>query len=99
MPRANRHYLPGQVWHITQWSGCKWVRWKIEDGRGKQLPEPFVGSIEFTTGVKTDLGVLAKGRKLQETDYGYQLREVSFPDEDQIGRKKEEIGINNTYLW
>ena len=52
-----------------------------------------------TKGVKTDLGVLAKGRKLQETDYGYQLREVSFPYEDQIGRKKEEIGINNTYLW
>ena len=73
--------------------------------KGNLLPDDqwtksiAVGSIEFTTGVKTDLGVLAKGRKLQETDYGYQLREVSFPYEDQIGRKKEEIGINNTYLW
>ena len=79
----------------------------VEDSmvKGNLLPDDqwtksiAVGSIEFTTGVKTDLGVLAKGRKLQETDYGYQLREVSFPYEDQIGRKKEEIGIKNTYLW
>jgi hypothetical protein len=98
MARAKRHYLPGHIWHITLQTG------RGPDGRGKMgdgsnCPEPFVGSIEFTTGVKTDLGVLAKGRKLQETDYGYQLREVSFPYEDQIVRKKEEIGINNTYLW
>ena len=37
MARAKRHYLPGHIWHITHRASCKWVRWKKEDGRGKQL--------------------------------------------------------------
>jgi len=32
MPRANRHYLPGQVWHITHRASGGGLRWKREDG-------------------------------------------------------------------
>jgi putative transposase len=58
-----------------------------------------VGSRGFVEGVKSVLGVLAKGRKSKETGGSYQLREPSIPYGDHFGVKNDDIGPENTYYW
>lgn len=64
MPRANRHYLPGCVRHITQ---CKWleaslVKANIRDANW--TVSVAVGPESFVRTTKATLGIGAKGRKV-----------------------------------
>jgi hypothetical protein len=81
---------------------------RMINGRGALLPAPLnvfgfyltgVGSRGFVEGVKSLLGVLAKGRKSKETGGSYQLREPSMPYGAHFGVKNDDIGPENTYYW
>ncbi len=55
MPRANRHFLPGHVWHLPH-------RWS---------ESLAVGSKRFVDKVKSELGIHAKHRKVGAGDEAY----------------------------
>jgi len=58
-----------------------------------------VGSKGFVEPVKSALGALAKGRKVEESGDSYQLREPSAPYGEDFAVKNEDIGLKNTYFW
>ena len=45
------------------------------------------------------MGVLARGRKSIEVGDSYQLREPPVPYRALFGGKKDDIGLDNTWLW
>jgi len=49
--------------------------------------------------VKALLGFRGKGRKVQEVEKGYQLREGSACYNALFEAEKGDIGSENTYLW
>ena len=69
MARAKRHYIPGQIWHLTH-------------RRHKQeflLKLVRVGNSSFIERIRKQLGILAGGRKIFEKNGGLQLREEVKP--------------------
>jgi hypothetical protein len=58
-----------------------------------------VGSREFAETTKEALGVLAKGRKLQESEAACELREPPFFYEHDFAGEKEVLSEENTYFW
>jgi hypothetical protein len=72
MARAKRHYIPGQIWHITH--------------RCHKRESPV-------------MGVLARGRESIKVGDSYQLREPPVPYRALFGGKKDDIGLDNTWLW
>ena len=57
-----------------------------------------VGSNSFVEAIKDKLGALAKGRKIIETDGGFQLREEKGRYNVDFNNIKEDIGVRNTYF-
>jgi len=49
--------------------------------------------------VKALLGFRAKGREVIEGREGYQVREEPAPYNALFGAEKDDIGLENTYLW
>jgi len=49
--------------------------------------------------VKELLGIRAKGRDVIEGGEGYQVREEPAPYNALFGAEKDDIGLENTYLW
>jgi putative transposase len=80
-----------------------WVEEYLGDGNNcrneKWTKSIAVGSKSFVEGVKTLLGALAKGRKVNEASEAYQLREPSAPYDSHFGVKNDDIGPENTYYW
>jgi len=71
MPRANRHYIPGYVWHITH--RCHKKEFLLKFGRdrrreGKWTESIAVGSESFVNSTKEKLGIKAQGREVIEAD-------------------------------
>ncbi len=58
-----------------------------------------VGSQSFTEAIKERLGIMAKGRKVIETDGAFQLREERASYIAVSDSKKEDIWGQNTYFW
>ncbi|MCD6388785.1 MAG: hypothetical protein J7L69_05185 [Desulfobulbaceae bacterium] len=58
-----------------------------------------VGSKQFTETIKGKMGIMAKGRKIIETNGICQLREEMAPDMADFGRGKEDIRDQNMYFW
>ena len=58
-----------------------------------------VGSKNYIETIHKKLGSLAKGRKILETDEGFQLREEAAPYIANYDRENGNIGVENTYLW
>ncbi len=67
MPRANRHHLPGYVWHIAHRCHCRRVLWRTGvPGRTAEWSESIaVGGREFIERVTTDLGPRALRRQVE----------------------------------
>lgn len=65
----------------------------------KWIKSIAVGSKGFVECVKSALGVLAKGRKSEETGDSYQLREPSVSYGAHFKAEKEDIGFENAYSW
>ncbi len=58
-----------------------------------------LGSKSFVEKVRSELGILAKGRKAMEVKDGYQLREPSVFYGSHSKDKNVDIGADNTYFW
>ena len=58
-----------------------------------------VGNRSFIEKIKSLLGFRAKGRKVKEVGKGYSLREGPAPYNALFEAEKEDIGLENTYLW
>ncbi len=68
--------------------------------RKKQWTESIaVGSQSFIETIKEQLGGRAKGRKIAETDEGFQLREEMATYIAKNDHKNGNIGARNTCLW
>ncbi len=88
-----------------QKSHKEWVREALVNGgdfsqRQAQWTESIaVGSKSFTERIKEKLGILAKGRKIIESDDGFQLRENKATYNADFDIKKDDIAGKNVYLW
>jgi putative transposase len=81
----------------------KWVDDYLENGKNtrddKWTMSIAVGNRSFVERVKSLMGVLAIGRKSLEAGDSYQLREPVSPYIAPFGVKKDDIGLENTWLW
>jgi putative transposase len=81
----------------------RWVDDYLENKRNtreeKWTESIAVGSEAFIEKVKSLMRVLAIGRKSIKAGDSYQLREPAAPYLTHFGRKKDDIGPENTYLW
>jgi putative transposase len=81
----------------------KWVDDYLENGKNtrddKWTMSIAVGNRSFVERVKSLMGVLAIGRKSLEAGDSYQLREPVSPYIVPSGVKKNDIGLENTWLW
>ena len=110
MARAKRHFIPGYIWHITHRCHKQEFLLKFSKDRYRYLGDGAknrqdewtgsiaVGSRSFIENVKTLLGFKAKGKSVLEGNDGYQLWEESAHYKALFGVKKDDIGLENTYL-
>jgi len=109
MARAKRHYIPGQIWHITH--RChkrefllkfakdrrRWLQWLFEARRRYGL------SVLNYTVTSNHIHLLVADDKsrgvILEAGESFQLKEVQYPYIAHFGAKKSEIGAQNTYVW
>ena len=90
MVRANRHCIPGYLWHLTHRCHQKefllkfardrkrWIDWLFEAKKRFNLSVinyMVTGSISFVEEVKKSLGVKSRGKPITGDDHQYQLRE------------------------
>ena len=108
MPRANRHFVPGLVWHLPSLSQFqKAHREWVEAGssgdiarRDDRWSESIaVGSEGFVEQVKIELGFRAQHREVLVADGLYTLREPVPPYGDHFDRENEALRPNNTVPW
>jgi hypothetical protein len=57
------------------------------------------GSRSFTENVKMLLGFKAKGRKLIESDEGYEVREAAGHSKALVRGGKDDIAAENVFFW
>jgi hypothetical protein len=106
MPRANRHYIPGYVWHITHRCHKKdfllkfardrrrWLRWLFE-----ALTESVaVGSRSFVDTTREKLGIKVRGREVIEKNGSCELRESPEPYRAILGDENNSIRLQNAYF-
>lgn len=102
MARAKRHYIPGQIWHLTHRCHKREFLLKLvqDKWRWLQWTESIaVGSKSFIETIREKLGILSKGRKIIENDGGFHLREETGTYIANNEGKKANIDAENTYLW
>ena len=75
--------------------GSCWVKNRQDGWMGSIA----VGSRAFVEQVKALLGLRAKGREAIESNEGYQLRERDARYKVVFGEEKDDIGLENAYLW
>ena len=106
MPRANRHFVPGLVWHIIhrchnfknahrEWveAGSSGDIARRDDRWSESIA---VGSEGFVEQVKIELGFKAQHRQVAVADGLYTLREPVPPYGDHFDRENEALRPNNT---
>ena len=82
MPRANRHCIPGCVWHITHRCHKREFLHKFEKDRnaskGKELwgESIAVGSEDFVNKIQRQLGSQTIGRTVVQEGEGCALKEA-----------------------
>ena len=114
MPRANRHFIPGYIWHITHRCHKKefllkfkkdkqrWLRWFFEAKKRYGLcilNYIAVGNKGFIKAWKEIFKIRGKCRKVGESQEGYELREPPVPYGDVFEGEKEFLRGNNTIIW
>jgi len=88
MARANRHFIPGYVWHLTH--RCH----KRRDFRTKSIA---TGSRSFVEEVKMKMGGFAVGRHVQKDSGNDELRETQSAYD--ILYENEKIDRDSGNLW
>ena len=74
-------------------------------GNGSSCRNPLwtesiaVGDEEFILSTKAKLGVKATGRKPNETDSGFKLKEPSIPYNHLFAHEKDVLSLKNSYNW
>jgi len=98
-----RAFLGFESYDLVKSYHNKWVNEYLDNGNNirddKWTKSIALGSRGFVEGVKSILGIRAKGRKNKETGGSYQLREPSIPYGTYFGVKKDDIEPENTYFW
>ena len=82
MPRANRYYIPGYVWHITHRCHKKeflYLATRNQTRDSKWTESIAVGNESYIEATKQRLGIKAKGRKIIGGNKSYELRELAVP--------------------
>jgi hypothetical protein len=98
-----RAFLGFESYGLVKSYHNKWVNEYLDNGNNirddKWTKSIAVGSRGLIEGVKSILGVRAKGRKGKETGGSSQLREASMPYGTYLGVKNDEIAADNAYYW
>lgn len=103
MPRANRHFLPNHIWHITHRCHKREFLFRLNNGnpfREDQWTETIaVGGMEFINEIRDDLGSRALGRSVVLDGEQHQLREVQQPYMPHFDPEKVHLRPNNAFGW
>ena len=100
MARANRHFLPGCIWHITHRCHKRESLLKFARDRRPEWTESIgVGSESFLRAIKERLGIRAKGRKVVRGENRFELREVSVLYVDVFGVGNVDLSAKNKFFW
>jgi len=94
--RANRHYIPGYLWHITHGCHQKEFLLKFAGDRRRWIGRLFEA--------KKSLGFKAKGRSIAGSNDLYQLREnvSNFGSMSLHGpepAKSSDTAMSNRFCW
>jgi len=80
-----------------------WVEERLGSGKivrdGIWTESVAVGSEGFVAKVKERLGSRAKGRRIDEADEAFQLREPAFPYAGVSGGENGPLSLENLYFW
>jgi putative transposase len=100
MPRANRHFIPGYVWHITHRCHKKEFLKINKIAKDDQWSESVaVGSKNFIINTMEKLGIKAKSREAVETVERYQLKEPAIFYKPIFAPENNDLRPKNTYFW
>ena len=105
MPRANRHFIPGQIWHITH--RCHRREFLlIDEGLAKGNPfredrwtESLAVGEGFVKEVRDELGIRATGRTIVSDGEQQQLRDVQQPYNGHFDLEKNRLSQNIGMEW
>ena len=102
MPRANRYYIPGYVWHITHRCHKKEflylaARNQIRDG--KWTESIAVGNESYIEDTIQRLGIKAKGRGIIGGDKSCELRELTASYGGNFTPENGPLRPQNVYYW
>lgn len=88
-PRASRHYLPGQLWHITH--RCHEKSFLLEFPRDRCCYLRWLFEAK-----KRQLGITVLYRGIDEANGTYALREARSADAASFDAKTDALGPENT---
>jgi hypothetical protein len=91
MARAHRHYLPGQIWHLTH--RCHERQFLPQFIRDRQS---WIG---WLFEARKRLGPRARGRDVIPAETGCQLREDEATYEHNFEGEKDRLSLENTRFW
>lgn len=98
MARAHRHYIPGQVWHLTHRCHKREFLLKfLKDS--KRTQSIAVGSRDYVSNIKEELSAFAKGRNIYGSGEGCHIREPVGGYNALFTPEKFDIGAENTCFW
>jgi len=81
--RANRHYIPGHVWHLTH----------------RCHKREFLGSRSFVEAVKMQMRSFAIGHRVQKNVEGFELQESQSLYKAFFDTEKNDIEGENLWFW
>jgi hypothetical protein len=99
MARANRHHLPGYVWHITHRCHKREFPLKFDKDKKRWTESIAVGDKEFVMETKAKLGAKAIGRRELENNEGYELKEPQSPYNRVFDPEKCSLRLKNDHIW
>jgi hypothetical protein len=102
MPRANRHFLPGLIWHITHRCHQKDFLLKFAHDRARYLYWLFEAKKRIGLCVlnyKDALGNKALNREVRASSESHTLREAGKPYSHAFDGKNGVLRLENTHPW
>ncbi len=107
MPRANRHYIPGYIWHLTHRCHKKEFLLKFAHDRQSYVHWLYEARKRFGITIlnyfvrktRKRIGIKVKGRKVVEKGGAFTLREPMSDYGLYSGPGNSPIVPENRYLW
>ena len=88
MARAGRHFIPGQIWHLTH--RCQRREFLLKFARDRQ---------QWLHWIEQALKGKARGRKMRKTMDGWELREVEMLYKADFGGQNGVMEPKNLHFW